>query len=149
MTVLGDRKKRAQKCAKTCIFQENCKKMTLILEAHECRKHCKTQEKAKTQWHGEYDELNCLPKPCVSHPMSSIWTPRTDKTRVQFRARRDVWQTNANHWQMDDQMPQGPLWPEIPATQSAIAKPIELELQAHLCMYILYLHIHIIGIYNC
>ena len=46
-------------------------------------------------------------------------------------------------------MPQGPLWPEIPATQSAIAKPIELELQAHLCMYILYLHIHIIGIYNC
>jgi hypothetical protein len=72
MTVLGDRKKRAQKCAKTCIFQENCKKMTLILEAHECRKHCKMQEKAKTQWHGEYHELNCLPKPCVSHPMSSI-----------------------------------------------------------------------------
>ena len=46
--------------------------MTLILEDHECRTHCKTQEKAKTQWHGKYHELNCLPKPCVSHPMSSI-----------------------------------------------------------------------------
>ena len=51
----------------------------------------KRTKKAKTQWHGEYHELNCLPKPCVSHPMSRIWTPKTDKTWVQFPTRRDVW----------------------------------------------------------
>ena len=50
----------------------------------------KRKKKAKTQWHSEYHELKCLPKTCVSHPMSSIWTPRTDKTWVQFPTRRDV-----------------------------------------------------------
>ena len=45
LCILGDRKNGAQKCAKTWEIEEKYKKMTLILLAHECRKHCKTQEK--------------------------------------------------------------------------------------------------------
>ena len=44
---LAIEKNGAQKCAKTWEIEEKYKKMTLILLAHECRKHCKTQEKKK------------------------------------------------------------------------------------------------------
>ena len=70
---------------KPAYFKKTAKKS--LMNAENIAKRTK---KAKTQWHGEYHELNCLPKPCVSHPMSRIWTPKTDKTWVQFPTRRDV-----------------------------------------------------------
>ena len=91
---LAIEQKRAQKCAKTCIFQENCTKMTLILEAHECRKQCKTQEKnqntvaRRISWTELFAKNHAFRIQCLA--MSSIWTPRTDKTWVQFPTRRVV-----------------------------------------------------------
>jgi hypothetical protein len=38
-------------------MKHNYKKMTLILQAHECRKHCKTQEK-KTKHTGTANVIN-------------------------------------------------------------------------------------------
>ena len=78
---------------KPAYFKKTAKKWRWFWKLMNAEKIAKRKKKAKTQWHGEYHELNCLPKPCVSHPMSSIWTPRTNKTWVQFPTRRDVWAT--------------------------------------------------------
>ena len=75
---------------KPAYFKKTAKKWRWFWKLMNAENIAKRKKKAKTQWHGEYHELNCLPKPCVSHPMSSIWTPRTDKTWVQFPTRRDV-----------------------------------------------------------
>ena len=73
---------------KPAYFKKTAKKS--LMNAENIAKRTK---KAKTQWHGEYHELNCLPKPCVSHPMSRIWTPKTDKTWVQFPTRPGCFST--------------------------------------------------------
>ena len=76
---------------KPAYFKKTAKKWRWFWKLMNAENIAKGKKKAKTQWHGEYHELNCLPKPCVSHPMSRIWTPKTDKTWVQFPTRRDVW----------------------------------------------------------
>ena len=69
----------------------------------------KRKKKTQTHWHGECHQLKCVPKPCVWHPMSIIWTPRTDITWVQFPTRRDVW------------LPEGTSsWPKIPSRMCRI-----------------------------
>ena len=75
---------------KPAYIKKTAKKWRWFWKLMNAENIAKGKKKAKTQWHGEYHELNCLPKPCVSRPMSSIWTPRTDKTWVQFPTRRDV-----------------------------------------------------------
>ena len=79
---------------KPAYFKKTAKKRRWFWKLMNAENIAKRTKKAKTQWHGEYHELNCLPKPCVSHPMSRIWTPKTDKTWVQFPTRRDVWEVN-------------------------------------------------------
>ena len=76
---------------KPAYFKKTAKKWRWFWQLMNEENIAKRKKKAKIQWHGEYHELNCLPKPCVLHPMSSIWTPRTDKTWVQFPTRRVDW----------------------------------------------------------
>ena len=76
---------------KPAYFKKTAKKGRWFWKLMNAENIAKRTKKNKTQWHGEYHELNCLPKPCVSHPMSRIWTPKTDKTWVQFPTRRDVY----------------------------------------------------------
>ena len=76
---------------KPAYFKKTAKKGRWFWKLMNAENIAKRTKKTKTQWHGEYHELNCLPKPCVSHPMSRIWTPKTDKTWVQFPTRRDVY----------------------------------------------------------
>ena len=65
---------------KAAYFKKTARKWRWFWKLMNAENIAKCKKKAKTQWHGESHELNCLPKPCFSHPMSSIWTPRTDKT---------------------------------------------------------------------
>ena len=44
--------KRAQKCAKTCISQENCKKWRWFWKLMNAENIAKRKKKTKTQWHG-------------------------------------------------------------------------------------------------
>ena len=76
---------------KPAYFKKTAKKGRWFWKLMNAENIAKRTKKTKTQWHGEYHELNCLPKPCVSHPMSRIWTPKTHKTWVQFPTRRDVY----------------------------------------------------------
>ena len=71
-------------------LKKNTKKIRWFCKLMNAENIAKRKKKAKTHWHGECHQLKCVPKPCVWHPMSIIWTPRTDITWVQFPTRRDV-----------------------------------------------------------
>ena len=77
LCILGDRKNGAQKCAKTWEVEEQYKKWRWFCKLMNAENIAKRKKKAKTHWHGECHQLKCVPKPCVWHPMSIIWTPGT------------------------------------------------------------------------